>query len=81
MDRLMMVTGDKCHVAGTYWSSGCGHADVGDFQLYDVFPTCKTCFTNIAWILHPRFKTISEAKGIHPTNLPEPPSDRLGTRF
>jgi len=45
-----MMSGDKCHVAGLYWASGCGHADVLILKETEELPNCKTCGKPIKWI-------------------------------
>jgi hypothetical protein len=48
--------GEKCDVAGLYWSSGCGHANVLDFQEDDIFPNCYFCGKAIEWLIQPEIK-------------------------
>jgi hypothetical protein len=46
----IMSSGEKCQIAGIYWSSGCDHADIMYFLDGDNFPYCRNCDLPIKWI-------------------------------
>ena len=50
IQKITMITGDKCDTEGLYWSSGCGHAQVKEFTTLETFPYCATCKKSINWI-------------------------------
>jgi hypothetical protein len=54
-DLVIGLTGEVCELGGFYWASGCGHADVKEFAVSQIFPSCKTCSHQIRWLcrVHP----------------------------
>jgi hypothetical protein len=49
-NMIVALAGESCQFPGIYRTSDCGHADVQEFGLGDVFPHCEICGQQIRWM-------------------------------